>query len=124
MSSRNYIRVVEKKWGSEHWIANSPLYCAKLMAVLPGKAVRRHFHAVKFETFHLLQGSIQMEIGEEVFELKEGESVDIHSGIPHKFSNLSKSPAVILEISTQHLDSDSYPLEDYDENGNTVPRAS
>lgn len=54
---------VEKSWGHEDWIANSPLYCGKDLFIKKGKWLSLHYHKLKTETFYV-QGHIQLVVYE------------------------------------------------------------
>jgi quercetin dioxygenase-like cupin family protein len=108
-------KVVEKMWGYEKWITNTPKYCTKEMGLERGFRCSLHFHKVKDETFYVLKGKVLMEIqtdsSEKIIErvLSPGATIRIFPGIKHRFSGLEDS--VILESSTHHEDSDSYRVE-------------
>lgn len=114
--TRDPIAVVEKPWGREVWIANTSLYCGKILEIEPGQRFSMHMHLEKTETWYLQQGTlkfsyIETEIGkthEVVFAA--GQCVDIAPGQPHQLECISDCKAVIFEVSTQHVDSDSYRM--------------
>lgn len=123
---------VSKGWGWEHWVANGPLYCGKLLFVKKGKKCSWHFHKLKDETFHVLNGEVVLryvpvdvqrrlvEKGHDVahllsraghhFEktLRQGDTFHVPVGMPHQFEGAFDS--TILEVSTQHFDDDSYRI--------------
>jgi len=105
--------VHEKGWGRELWIANSRLYCGKILELNRGKQCIIHDHNIKFETFCILEGLVEMRLyyqgypGEPtVLEMQEGDTIDIPRHLPHQFYGLEDSR--ILEISTQHFEEDSH----------------
>jgi len=108
----------EKTWGYEDWIANNPVtgYCGKLLVVNPGKRCNFHFHIKKHETFHILQGTIFMYIGEkdgtrQIFRMSKGDTLVVTPGLVHQFENLDPhEDAVILEVSSTHYEEDSYRI--------------
>lgn len=106
----NKIKKVSKVWGEEIWMANTNLYCGKLLNLKQGKRCSAHYHKNKDETFYVLKGRILMELWEkEGFKeniMGEGGCVRINPEIKHRFSGLEDS--VIIEISTHHEDKDSY----------------
>ena len=100
---------VKKMWGTEIWLTNSPLYCAKLLVVEPGFACSLHRHAIKTETFFVLQGLLAVEVGTGgAFEVKGvGDSVHLPPGTFHRFWSVSLlSETIFLEVSTTHSDDD------------------
>jgi len=109
------IKEHKKSWGSETWLCNNNLYCGKLLNVERGKWCSYHFHKLKDETFYVLHGWVLLEYslpgkpGRILQYLKEGESIRIQPFTPHRFIGFVDS--VIIEISTQHFEEDSYRLE-------------
>ena len=129
---------VEKKWGHEDWLANSPLYCGKDLFIKKENALSLHYHKLKTETFYVL-GHIRLayytnpdldkeftnwdyfdkvvdkhlleEIVYEdfkVLDLKSGDSFDIPVGMRHYLYAYCDSH--VIEFSTQHFDEDSYRI--------------
>jgi len=104
-------RRVDKTWGRELWLVNTDLYCAKILEVEHSKGGSYHEHRVKDETFIVLQGSIILIVGTggywaRAIRLDEGDRRRLHRGVPHLVIGLSRRTARILEISTQHNDTD------------------
>ncbi len=106
---RKFVKVVQKGWGHEEWIANSAAYCSKLLHVDKGKKCSLHFHEHKMETFHILKGRIQLEVEGDMDYLSEGMIIDIWPYQHHRFTAMVDS--IILEVSTQHFESDTTRIE-------------
>jgi len=100
---------VKKVWGSELWIVNSEKYCGKILTLKKGFRCSLHTHKIKDETFYILDGKVLMEIGSQARTMKEGEVVHMLPNVYHRFTGLEDSR--IIEISTQHFESDSYRKE-------------
>ena len=107
--------VVEKGWGYEKWIVNTPEYCGKILHVEKGKRCSWHYHLVKEETFYVQSGRVMVFIGEdsnveeaEMLTLAPGESLHISPGMRHFFFGLTDVD--IFEFSTHHEESDSIRL--------------
>jgi oxalate decarboxylase/phosphoglucose isomerase-like protein (cupin superfamily) len=105
----------KKGWGRELWIANSGLYCGKIMELDKGKRCSIHYHKIKDETFYILAGSVQMNLYDNGYpgeltqlEMSTGDILYIPPRRIHQFVGLVNSQ--ILEISTQHFEEDSYRL--------------
>lgn len=81
-------------------------YCKKLIIVLPGQKHPRHHHKIKEETFLVLYGDLEIEIDGVKYSLKPGDMQTVLRGQVHSFS--SKKGAVFEEISTTHVNGDSY----------------
>jgi mannose-6-phosphate isomerase-like protein (cupin superfamily) len=103
------VKIVDKVWGKEIWMANTDLYCGKKLILEKGKRVSLHHHKNKDETFYIDSGKVLMQLGDEEKILKPGDCVRISQNVWHRFTGLE--PSVIIEISTHHEDSDSYRKE-------------
>jgi transcriptional regulator with XRE-family HTH domain len=44
----------------------------------------------------VLQGEVRFEVGNDVYDLKEGDSIYITENTPHRFTNIGNSPLVIM----------------------------
>jgi len=107
---------VDKPWGHELWIHNSPEYCGKLL-VFPKKnsSFSMHYHIVKAESWIVFDGSFKFEyVDTENAETKSmtlmgGDCVDILRGQPHRLTAL-ENDSIIFEVSTEHFDEDSYRI--------------
>lgn len=102
---------VEKVWGHELWIINTPLYCGKMLVVKQGHHTSMHFHGVKHETMFCVEGRFRIDFidgkGEHVSrELNQSESIVIPPMLPHSIHGLDAFNAM-FEFSTQHFDDDS-----------------
>ncbi len=99
------LKVVMKSWGYEEWIANTPMYCGKLLHVNEGKQCSYHFHERKHETFTVLEGRIILTLDGVAHVMEPGSVVDIPPYTRHRFR--SPGGATVLEVSTQHFEFDS-----------------
>ena len=104
------IKHVNKIWGSEEWLVNNKLYCAKHLYLKHGYQCSLQYHKNKDETFYCLNGIVKLDIGEQTCRLTKGQQFHIPKMTRHRFTPLTKT-AKILEISTHHEDSDTYRLE-------------
>lgn len=105
---------VDKVWGYEDWIVNTPSYCGKKMFLKRGYACSLHYHAVKDETFYVQEGEMMVEIhnkdGQKVFHvLRPGDSLRVEPGTPHRFWGMTDT--LFFEMSTHHSEEDSIRLE-------------
>ena len=103
---------VPKGWGHEVIFVNNELYCGKLLVFKKGAKFSMHYHLIKDETWYVDEGEfIYRWIDTETVEtheqhLKVGDIVRQRPGQPHQLE--AKTEGTIFEISTTHLDSDSY----------------
>ena len=113
-------KFVEKVWGSEQWLRNDDKYCMKILTLNPGYQSSLHMHKVKVETFLVVSGAVKLEvikgyrIGHDSREVKILRPMDHYTltpYTPHRFTSID-GPAVIVEASTKHEDSDVFRLEE------------
>ena len=104
------IKVVNKIWGSEEWLVNRKMYCAKYLYLKHGYQCSLQYHKEKDETFYCLEGLVKLEVDNKVYTLAKGQQFHIPKTVIHRFTPVTKT-AKILEISTHHEDSDTYRLE-------------
>ena len=106
---------VEKGWGSEEWITNTPKYCGKLLRINAGKKTSWHYHKLKDEVMYVHTGKVKIVHGrnENINHittldviLRAGESFHIPVGLIHQIIGLEDTE--LFEFSTEHFDSDSY----------------
>lgn len=105
---------VPKGWGHEVIFVNNEKYCGKILVFKEGCKFSMHYHMIKQETWYVQSGSfifnwIDTENGvTNTMELFKGDSVTIPIGMPHQLHALTDGE--IIEVSTQHFDSDSYRI--------------
>lgn len=111
---------VEKDWGYELWLANNKKhnYCGKILFIEKGSSTSMHYHLNKHETFYVIDGTLRVDMLKDRAKLKqppftmtckEGESMEMEKGQPHKLM-AEDSDVALFEISTFHKDEDSYRL--------------
>lgn len=81
-------------------------YCKKLIVVLPGQNHPQHYHKAKEESFQILYGDLECEIGGSIRHLEAGDIITVPRGKVHSFT--SQNGAVFEEISTTHIKGDSF----------------
>lgn len=107
-------KVVHKAWGEEVVLANNGLYCGKILRFNKGAAFSDHYHLLKTETWYVLRGVLSLSYYDLVKgkrlsrALQEGDVIHVPAGNPHQLTALEASE--IIEVSTQHFDSDSYRI--------------
>jgi len=104
---RAKLTFVRKVWGREVWLINTDKYCAKYLYLDSGYQSSLHRHLVKDETFLVLAGSCELEIGTETRLLEPNDRAHIAPGIFHRFRNHGPMTCAILEVSTHHDDADT-----------------
>ena len=105
------IKTVPKLWGKEEWLINSDRYCSKLLHINRGARSSYHYHKKKEETFYGLIGDVFLMVeGRNYILNSSARPITIEAGDKHSIQGMTG--AVILEVSTQHDDSDTYRLEE------------
>lgn len=106
------IEVIDKGWGYEEVLINSPLYCAKILHMNKDKQLSWHYHNIKDETFYVENGSVELYYGwsdditsAEKIILNHGDTFSVPPGLRHKLFGIENSR--VFEFSTQHFDEDS-----------------
>ena len=103
-----------KGWGAELVIINGDDYCAKILRFDPGSKGSLHFHALKHETWYILQGSLDLTTVDrltgktETRSFSQGDVIDIPRLCPHQV--YTSSGVEIMEASTKHFDTDTYRI--------------
>lgn len=112
MEQKTVNEIHPKGWGREEWIYNSDLYCGKFLIFQRNRKCSWHYHILKDEVFHVLEGKIKIKFSPldnldeaNSIELSVGETFHIPRQIRHQVIALEESR--ILEISTTHYESDT-----------------
>jgi mannose-6-phosphate isomerase len=118
-------RRVEKPWGWELVWAQADQYVGKLLFIRAGEALSLQYHQEKDESWLVQEGRARLELGEadsgalETVEIAPGDAFRFPPGTVHRATALED--ALILEVSTPHLD-DVVRLEDlYGREGTSAP---
>ena len=107
---------VDKSWGYELWIHNTPAYCGKLLVFNKGSKFSMHYHLLKEETWYISKGEfeyywIDTEKAEEhKLVITEGDVIHLKQGQPHQLKVLTDG-ATVFEVSTEHFETDSYRVK-------------
>jgi quercetin dioxygenase-like cupin family protein len=62
-------------------------YCLIEASLAPGMGVPRHTHTREDETYYVLSGELEVIVGDEVFVLREGDTLIAPRDIPHQLRN-------------------------------------
>lgn len=106
---------IEKPWGWELLWAHAETYVGKLLHVRAGHALSLQFHNEKDESWYVLEGRAELEMGAPGDPIPASEVVGpgaafrIRPGTVHRVRAVEDT--LILEVSTPHLD-DIVRLED------------
>ena len=112
------IPFINKPWGFERIIADTPHYAGKYMFIEAGHKLSRQYHQSREETIYVLAGPVHLEIGpseddREILSLGvcTGESYHIEAGVVHRLCAPTDVDVELIEISTGQLE-DVVRLED------------
>lgn len=104
--------IVEKTWGREVVIVNTPLYCGKILQFRAGWSGSLHFHLKKTETWYVSRGQLILSWPDPATGIIYSEFLNVGDVVTHKPGEAHLVEAVkdsdIFEISTQHFDDDTY----------------
>jgi mannose-6-phosphate isomerase-like protein (cupin superfamily) len=117
-------RKVEKPWGHEEIFAETSSYVGKILYIRRGEALSLQYHEVKEETLRVLEGEMELVMGDDV-EALESQTVGPDTVFHVAPGTLHRMVAItdcrLLEVSTNHLD-DVVRLEDrYGRRGTSAP---
>ncbi len=59
-----------------------------------------HLHHEQDDTFFILEGTLKVQVGDELFDLHPGDLVCAPKGVPHTFANVNKEPVRVINIMT------------------------
>jgi len=112
MSNQNRIQHVPAGSGPAYWgpgdqvrfiltgaQTGGAFFLAEVL-VPPGGGPPPHVHEREDETFYLLQGTLTVRVGDQVFDASQGDCAHLPRGIVHSFRNTGKENARMLVIAT------------------------
>lgn len=103
---------VEKGWGSELIWATNDKYCGKLLRFNTGAKFSMHFHAVKEETWHVLDGNFKVVVintanaSQTEYNLNPGDTWHNPPLQPHQIICIESG--TLVEVSTADSVEDNY----------------
>jgi mannose-6-phosphate isomerase len=114
------MKIVEKPWGRELWIAHSSEYALKIIEFKKGSRSSLQYHVRKHEHVYVDSGLLQVEHendqGEmETLTLKPGDVIENLPGRKHRVTALED--VRLIEVSTPELDDVVRVEDDYNRIG-------
>jgi len=111
------MKIIEKPWGREIWIAHNDKYALKLIEFKAGSRSSLQYHEVKHETIYLDQGILEVEADDEegklvTLILKPGDVIENPPMRKHRVTAIED--ARLIEVSTPELDDVVRVEDDYD----------
>ena len=104
------MKVVDKPWGNEVWIAQTDKYVGKIIFIKKGHRLSKQYHKIKHETIYVDAGELVFEINNETKILKAGEAIVVAPNTVHRM-DARNSDVRIFEVSTPEVE-DVVRLED------------
>jgi mannose-6-phosphate isomerase len=90
--------IIEKPWGRVVTYALNQPSSVRVITVEAGRETSVHFHRMRDETWVVLDGSIDLEIGDVTTHARSGDEFVIPAEQPHRIRCTGEGPARILEI--------------------------
>jgi mannose-6-phosphate isomerase len=108
------MKIVEKPWGRELWLAHTDKYALKIIEVKKGTRSSLQYHVKKHEHIYIDSGIVQVERENdqghmETLVLRPGDVIENQPGRKHR--TMAIEDARLIEVSTPELD-DVVRLED------------
>ena len=83
-------------------------YCLLDVSLAPGIGVPRHTHTREDETYYVLSGELNVEVGDQTFLLRPGDTLLVPRSIPHPLAAHSRSQEGRLQDSLSEGDGSSF----------------
>ncbi|MEV0291355.1 cupin domain-containing protein [Kribbella sp. NPDC050820] len=106
MTPADAVVVEDQLWGRLEWMASGALGNSDTMTVgrcyiRPGESNPRHYHPNCDEVLHVLQGTIEHSLDDEVVTMGPGDTISIPSGALHNARNVGTDDAIfVISFST------------------------
>jgi len=118
------VKIVEKPWGREIWVAHTDKYAFKIIEIRQGTRTSLQYHVKKHEHLYVDRGAVEMEWENdqgqmETFVLRPGEVVENKPGRKHRMTAVED--VRLLEVSTPELDDVVRIADDYRREGTSKP---
>jgi mannose-6-phosphate isomerase-like protein (cupin superfamily) len=93
-------RTVIRPWGSYTVLEEGPCFKIKRITVKAGAALSLQKHTRRSEHWVVVEGTAKIVIGDKTCLLQTNESTFVPMHTPHRLSNPSDKPLVIIEVQT------------------------
>lgn len=105
--------VSERPWGRFQQLTRNETTTVKVITVEPGQRLSLQTHAHRAELWQVLDGPLDVTVGERTWRAETGEQVWVGRGEVHRLGNPTEDPARVLEIAYGAFDEeDIVRLED------------
>jgi mannose-6-phosphate isomerase-like protein (cupin superfamily) len=105
--------IVDKPWGTVATYALNQPSSVRVITVQPGAETSVHYHRMRDETWVVLDGGLEVEVGEVASRPGPGDEFMIPAEQTHRIRCVGERPGRILEIAYGYTsEDDSLRLED------------
>jgi mannose-6-phosphate isomerase len=110
------MKIVEKPWGRELWIAHTEKYALKIIEFKQGSRSSLQYHEKKHEHIYVDEGELQVELentdgGMEIYVLRPGDVIENQPLRKHRVTAITD--VRLIEVSTPELDDVVRVEDDY-----------
>jgi mannose-6-phosphate isomerase len=110
------MKIIEKPWGRELWIAHTDKYALKIIEFKQGSRSSLQYHEKKHEHIYVDEGVLQVEWENdqgdmETLQLKPGDVIENMPGRKHRVKAIEDTR--LIEVSTPELDDVVRVEDDY-----------
>ena len=110
------MKIIEKPWGRELWVAHTDEYALKIIEFNKGSRSSLQYHVKKHEHIYVDSGNLQVEWENdkgvmETIVLKAGDVIENKPGRKHRVTALDN--VRLIEVSTPQLDDVVRVEDDY-----------
>ena len=103
---REQIQEDHRPWGHFRQLTHNEQTTVKIITVDPGARLSLQTHEHRGEFWVVLDGPLDITVGERTWSAPRGEEVWIPRGATHRAGNSGTEPGRILEIAHGHFDED------------------
>jgi quercetin dioxygenase-like cupin family protein len=90
MKTQGFIRLIQS--------ADTHASSVMELNILPGEKTPRHYHTLFSETFEILKGTLEVGVGKNIHQLKQGDIATIKPKEKHYYHNVSQEECIIKAI--------------------------
>lgn len=98
--------VSQRPWGSFQQLTLNEASTVKVITVDPGHRLSLQTHEHRAELWQVLDGPIDVTVGEQTWSAQPGEQVWVPQGAVHRMANSGAAPGRVLEVGYGHFDED------------------
>ena len=110
---RDEIFVQERPWGQFEQFVSNERVTVKIITVQPGHRLSLQTHENRGEFWQVLDGPIEVTVGEQTWAAQPGEKVWVPQGAVHRMANRGETAGRLLEVAFGDFDeADIVRLED------------